>query len=274
MMLWHCLALLGSLFSFTAAQEYYPGQICLISSAEVLSSVAFEGDPEDSDSYYATYCGNPLRLISLYASAQSWCSPSEFEAGAQAFVDACEKDGVPAMPPSAFSANLTRERIRSYNLTNTATFTKKTPPLKAPIRIARGTYDNMIHTLTDFQTELFYYWIYNYACMGFWAIVLLIGAVFNLGRQVAARMASRTVSDVERSGQSRKTQTGLPRPLDSAWQLFRTHLVIPSALLKHHRKPWWGLQIPTVLETFIIVVYYIINLVLCSVNITAYDGNA
>ena len=53
----------------------------------------------------------------------------------------------------------------------------------------------------------------------------------------------------------------------------RAHLIIPSAVSTHHIQPLWMWQIPTRLESLVVILFWCLSVVLCSVNYIAYDGN-
>jgi hypothetical protein len=101
--------------------------------------VSFEGsDPED---YWGMTCTNPLKLISMYASAKLYCTQREIAAGFQLLASYCEEYGmVSLIPMSDFDANLTDASIESYPFLDLVDL-DPTVNLTTPVRLTRDFFE-------------------------------------------------------------------------------------------------------------------------------------
>ena len=106
--------------------------------------------------------------------------------------------------------------------------------------------------------------------LGFMGVVLLTGIIQNMCNTFWHLRASRVVNDVEGSGQARSPLTGL---VANSWRSVRAHLVLPSVIATYRRRLLYGFTVPTRIEAFVVWAYWIISLILCSVNYKTFKGN-
>lgn len=82
---------------FTSAAVIKEAAVCLQSAFEANNYLTFLND--DPIAIYASACGNPLKVCSLYASAREYCSEGEVEAGAEYVNNTCLLYGfIPILP--------------------------------------------------------------------------------------------------------------------------------------------------------------------------------
>ena len=145
------------LLALGAAQDLQPEQQCADCAWEILGQVPFEGDPTDEadTAYYEAVCKNPLKLISIYATAKTYCTPAEVEAGFKALESNCMVygEGIVLTPMSEFEANLTDEKIKSYPVVETSELNPE-EPVASPLVVGRATFDSMYRTVDVWEFEL------------------------------------------------------------------------------------------------------------------------
>lgn len=106
---------------------------------------------------------------------------------------------------------------------------------------------------------------------GFWGIVLLIGMVNRLFALIVYRSSATTRGNTEaiseRQVQSSKSSFGKVK------RLVKQHIILPAIFGYRHQVPWGWCTVPTRIQTFIVFVFVLLNIVLCAVKYTAFDQN-
>lgn len=110
---------------------------------------------------------------------------------------------------------------------------------------------------------------------GFWGGVLVIGILHRLITLINESRPSPSSIGPEDTGiaDSREKPTEKNRPFVSMYSWIRKNLITPSALPPYRRQPLFGCTIPTRIEVFIVLSYWIVSLVLCCVNYRGFKGN-
>lgn len=57
------------------------------------------------------------------------------------------------------------------------------------------------------------------------------------------------------------------------WNWFDRNIVLAFTFGNHHQRKLWGCTIPTRMVSIVVGIYWILNLILCAVNIDAFAGN-
>lgn len=110
-----------------------------------------------------------------------------------------------------------------------------------------------------FQYELRTHRRYALAIYGFWAIVIFGGILHNL---------FKTFWHTRNPGSSRG-----PFVLDKLWWQLERHVILPPIFGDSHRRTLWGFFVPTRIQALIVYSFWIVSLVLCSVNYRTFKGN-
>lgn len=104
---------------------------CIAALLDVYGELQFDG-PGYGD-YYASSCGNPSKVASMYAAANVYCNPAEKAAGLSLWNGYCVQYGPgPAMPESAVAVNTSEsaiKRMQVINSTEDAATTNYTDPV-------------------------------------------------------------------------------------------------------------------------------------------------
>lgn len=98
---------------------------------------------------------------------------------------------------------------------------------------------------------------------------MLVGIVNNALDTFVRRNSNRQV-DAESLDRPASSQIRLLRKLRQA---VNKHLVLPFTVGTYHQRPLYGFTAPTRLVGLVVFSYWLLSLVLCAVNIDAYDGN-
>lgn len=104
---------------------------------------------------------------------------------------------------------------------------------------------------------------------GFWGIVVLSGILSNLVNSVWHTRVHRGKEkhiEGETATNNESSATGI-------WRHVRQHVILPPIVGDKHRRLLYSFFVPTRIESFIIFAYWVISLVLCSVNYRTFEGN-
>ncbi len=289
---------LGSVDEFTA---------CLNGVQTAISYLTWNvTDPED---YYVNGCTNKLLVSSMWAAAKVYCTAEQIEAGSVLFGGYCtEYGGVELIPYSDVLPVLTNDYIKSLPIARYSDLQNLTV-FNTPVLISRSFYKAAKDTsvggralllymmFTDtgkllFDVEYVLHARYGYvfhpswtkdrvltslswAMYGFWGGLLLIGIVNNFVSHVlqSRRLKVTTNDEESRSSQPKIVRSGPFAFANSAHHWLRSNIIVPAAYGSHHSRPWLWSTIPTRMETIVIVSFYVMTLILCSVSYFIFSPN-
>lgn len=90
-------------------------QYCFDAVYEAMGDLTFVGNT--AEEYWNSTCQNPLKVTSMYASAKTYCTPHEIDAGASVLAHYCMEYGTLELAPmSQFAENLTDEFIKGMRV--------------------------------------------------------------------------------------------------------------------------------------------------------------
>ncbi len=110
---------------------------------------------------------------------------------------------------------------------------------------------------------------------GFWGGVLVIGMLHRFIAVLQERRLLIPSTSAEDTGlaDARATSARWPKNIRSLYSWVNQHLVTPSAFSPYRRELLFGCTIPTRLESFVILSYWLISFILCCVNYRGFEGN-
>lgn len=104
---------------------------------------------------------------------------------------------------------------------------------------------------------------------GFWGGIILIGIIINAYNAIWHSRSSRETNDPEKS-----PSWAVPTsPTGKAVHWINSNFIIPTMFGTHRRRLWFSFAVPTRVEALIIVSFWSLSIILCSVNIRAFEGN-
>lgn len=109
---------------------------------------------------------------------------------------------------------------------------------------------------------------------GFWGGILLVGIIHRLFSFIYARYVPHVYYDIEGQDNNHQPRTRKPIPLlSNAYHILRTHLIVPAAFKWIQKGSILMNRSPTRLEVLATAAFYILNIILCAVNIKSFQGN-
>ncbi|KAL7926928.1 ferric reductase like transmembrane component domain-containing protein [Trichoderma austrokoningii] len=259
---WHGLSL-----DITVHQE------CVAAVFGIIGNLNFEGIGYGD--YYTGICQNPLKVTSVYAISKAYCPPNDLDTGFAYFGLACQSYGsVELIPEADVAINLTDKAIGSFPILDQDDERVLTN-LTTPILISRDWFELGFRTEDAWDYEQRTHIVYGYAMYGFWGGVLVIGFLHRLITLVnESRLSSSSIGPEDTGiADSRKKQAQNSGLFVSMYSWIRKNLITPSALPPYRRQPLFGCTIPTRIEVFIVLSYWIVSFVLCCVNYRGFKGN-
>ncbi|UKZ90577.1 uncharacterized protein TrAFT101_005587 [Trichoderma asperellum] len=259
---WHGLAL-----------EVAVHQECVAAVFGIIGNLNFEGIGYGD--YYLGLCQNPLKATSVYAISRAYCPPNDLDPGLAYFGLACQSYGsVELIPEADLAANLTDKAVNSFPILDQDDKRVLTN-LTTPVLISRDWFELGYRTEDAWDYEHRTHIAYGFAMYGFWGGVLVIGALHRLITLINESRLSPSSTGPEDTGlaDSREKPTEKNRPIASLYSWIRKHLITPSALPPYRSQLLFGCTIPTRIEAFIVLSYWIVNFVLCCVNYRGFKGN-
>lgn len=226
-----------------------PSQYCVNAVSTAYNYLTFTGPGEG---FYLSKCQNVLKVTSIYASSERFCSPDELTSGFALLESLCEKwADASLIPREQVAANLTGDAVRHMREVEFGEI-PRTKPMGEPILISPTFYDRTFRTLVAVQEVSRTHRLYGYACYGYWAAVLCIGS---LCRLFFTFWKNRRVVDPRWKILSRISHA------------IQTHLVVakPTQFL-------W-LTLPSRLDAIVLGLFWILNIVLCATGYPTFDGN-
>lgn len=100
----------------------------------------------------------------------------------------------------------------------------------------------------------------------FWGIVVFFGVCYNL----ISYLLSSHSNEISVEGSNIKRSRGA---LAGSWTKIRAMFLVPATFGHHCQIPVWQATIPPRIETLIISIFVVINVILCATEYTAFENN-
>ncbi|CAK7219843.1 hypothetical protein SCUCBS95973_003958 [Sporothrix curviconia] len=221
--------------------------------------------------YYGALCQNPNALVSIYASLFTYCKPSEYNSSLGIIAQWCMGYGeVELVPYTEFAANLTKEAIAALPIINSEDELPEDSNVTTPFLMSQAWFDlaRVSEHWYDYEQRIEAY--YTFAGFGFWCVILVFGMVQNLIRKTIESRQGFIYADAEGSV-VRPGSGGKPGIFSRAAAVVRKYVLTPSSMPPYHQQRFMGCTIPTRAESFVVLSYWIVTIILSCVN---YHGQA
>lgn len=153
---------LAILYFVASTEAIEKTQICFDSVFESLAYVVFAGD--DPDVYYASACQYPPKVLSIYASAKTYCTQDEIQSGIKLLREYCWEYGpdLKLLPYEDFTANLTDASLKRCPVVDYATALSAETPYTKPILISKDFFEAMHKTVVAWEFEMWTHHTYGF----------------------------------------------------------------------------------------------------------------
>ncbi|KXT06243.1 hypothetical protein AC578_9182 [Pseudocercospora eumusae] len=207
----------------------------------------------EEEHYYAKLCQATILHKSIYYCSQVYCTPHQVRHGLRWLNQTCHDNGGFNLP-SYESIALTPAELASI---------QRVPPeyeaTHAEIKQDVPIIPNLAWVQLSWKTDIIFnrnfWWGYDtaYGSYGFWSLAFLVGMMY------------RVAGLFESSKGSNNTR--------QSWAWFRRRILLSATFGNHCQDPIAGGTIPPRLETLLLVLYIIINFVMCFPGYELFSDN-
>lgn len=287
-----CLSALPGIVSAESKLDYawlQKDQYCFLAIYKTLSTYTY------SDSFAAPSvppspllnpinsgaCESAIEVVSLYASARSYCTAKEFKAAVPLWQDMCQKAGLELMDLNSTGvvANLTNEYIDHLPIIDPLhNSTNSTPAITSPVLLSASYYVRAHRSWFTLGVASAKDGRFAWVLMGYWLGIIFIGAVCRIISFCAKRRTRAKWQTAEDGGYN----MNMKRPA-SNWvmksrvgRFFKHYLMDPPGLhpiFPNNQVALYGNTIPTRLDSLIITIWWCLCIILCAVKYDTFKGN-
>ncbi|KAJ6031642.1 hypothetical protein N7540_002374 [Penicillium herquei] len=171
--------LLVALSASCAWGNYLPvDERCVTAIYSAYNYITFAGTP--ARGMWDTRCQNPLKVASIYAASEIYCSDVEQAAGLSQMAAECEKFGYrQLLPTEAVAENLTKDAVRAMRVVHWLELTRN-DVMDAPVMISPGYYGQVYATIDSWQFETWSHHAFGYIGYAYWGALILLGIGYRL----------------------------------------------------------------------------------------------
>lgn len=120
-------------------------EICVTAIFSAYNYISFQGDP--AKGMWDTRCRNPLKVTSIYASSERYCSDGERLTGLATLAKLCQEVGHhELLSRDAVAENLTREAVRDMKFVDYLELSRADYQ-QSPVLLSSSHYKRMFDTL-------------------------------------------------------------------------------------------------------------------------------
>ncbi|KAF7169015.1 hypothetical protein CNMCM5623_001868 [Aspergillus felis] len=250
-----CLIILSHLQN-ALSQIIPPNERCVTAVYTAYDYISFSGHPNKG--LWAPRCRNRLRVLSIYAASDVYCSDAERETGFALLEAQCrEYAGVNLIRREEFAVNLTDEAISRMRVVEFRELPKK-GPVDTPILISKLYYSRVFRTIDAWQFELWSHYAFGYLGYAYWAVVIAVSAVHRLALHAICPKRERSLPFLT--------------PVSSIYDWIQTNLIIPAPLASSRRRLlWW--TFPGRIHAIVVLLFWILSIVLCLGGYRTFSDN-
>lgn len=227
----------------------------------------------------ATMCTNKDEVLGIYSSVVKYCNEIETEKGIPYWKKQCKAAKSTLMSLDEIKAEATPEYIASLPWISPNVNSTKKALTKTAI-VQEEYYKLAYHSYysNDYARDIDNY--YSWGIMGYWAGILVLAMAHKLWTVALETIEARKLHKDIEGGITRSSavfNTSRFGAVGRAWHTLRTWIVIPAGLApfyNSHQRLVGGMGImPRRLDLLIVVGYWIVTIVLCSVGYDTFEGN-
>ncbi|KAL2787420.1 ferric reductase like transmembrane component-domain-containing protein [Aspergillus keveii] len=233
---------------------------CVTSVHTAYGYIAFSSSP--SNGHYQTKCEDPLKVTSIYASAEIYCQPDERESGIKGLEKLCRGLGFELIPREKLAENLTEgaiSRMRAVDFFEVPA----SDPVDGPVLLTRAHYDRVFKTIDTWAYEMWTHYAYGYAGYLYWACILGVG------------MLHRLIQHLLRFRHDRPSQRATPLrylPFRQVSHWVQTHFLVSTTIPSRGREFfWWTFSNRG--EAIFVIGFWVLSAVACAINYYAFPEN-
>ncbi|KAF2139154.1 uncharacterized protein K452DRAFT_328466 [Aplosporella prunicola CBS 121167] len=222
-------------------------------------------------------CTSRLRTASLYLSLQQYCTPESRAPGLREYQAGCLERANVSLP--AFEDVVSQygpEDVRSLRRVQPDEVTRKALELEEVALPSQVLWRRALDTLSIAQFEHDIHITYGHAMYYFWASVVAIGMLFRLSalfKGIRKQGGWKLIPDSEDGSSEDFPRKVKPGILSLPGTYLKRYITTPATFGYRCSQNIGWCTLPPRIQSLTVVVFIIINIVLCSVDYYAFPGN-
>lgn len=122
-------------------------ELCVAAVYTAYNYISFAGVPTTGKGKWESQCRNPLKVASIYAASEIYCSERERAVGLTQLAEQCQEFGnLELLPKEAVAENLTEDAIANMKRVDYQELSRG-EPADAPVLLSASYFDLMFNTL-------------------------------------------------------------------------------------------------------------------------------
>ncbi|CAK7232407.1 hypothetical protein SCUCBS95973_008250 [Sporothrix curviconia] len=223
-------------------------------------------------------CTLSIEVMSLYASAKTYCNARQFKAAIPYWQSLCSANGFTLMDLTEIAANATQTYIDALPVLDPNTNSTSTP-IEQSVILDKDYYDVLYHT--DFAHDYAFQIdaLFSWGFLGFWGGIMALGMLHKVVSVAISHVNDRRLlaSRHDAEGAGVTVAPAAPAgPLAKSWHWIRTWFIIPAGfapLSEHHQRRVYWHTIPRRIDLLIVGAFWIVAIILSFVRYDTFTGN-
>ncbi|CAG8879746.1 unnamed protein product [Penicillium salamii] len=244
-------------------------ELCVTAVFSAYNYISFAGTPPKP--LWHSRCRNALKVTSIYAASEVYCSEQARAQGLAELADQCREFGhEELLSRDEVAENLTEDAIRNMRRVDYLELSRA-DPVDVPVLLSATYYDLMFNTLDSWEYVSWAHHAFGYLGYAYWGIILSLGMISRL----CIWAFHRRRSPKERSLESNVypfvgTLEKLPLA-GTCLHWIQTHIMIPAPLAT--RKCILGFTFSTRAEALIVLGFWVLSIVLSVIGYRTFPDN-
>ncbi|KAE8153198.1 FRE family ferric-chelate reductase [Aspergillus avenaceus] len=239
---------------------------CVTAVYTAYGYITFAEPKQHTAKAWLSRCQNPLTILSIYASADIYCTPPERTAGfAQLGAFCRDYAHTDLIPRKALADNLTDDAIKHMRVVDYGEL-RRSEPVDSPVLLSSTYYQRMFDTIDTWEFEVWTHTAFGLSGYAFWGVILTVATLhrftlhiilFNGVRINSSRLHSLRI---------------VYKFLLHIYHWLQTHVITPGPLPSRGRRVLcW--TFPTRIEALIISAFWLMSTILCFICYRLMSGN-
>ncbi|KAJ5167554.1 uncharacterized protein N7482_006335 [Penicillium canariense] len=244
--------------------------LCVTAVYSAYNYISFAGVP--AKGMWDTRCQNPLKVTSIYAASEIYCSDGERTAGLAQLAAICREFGHhELLPRDVVAENLTEEAIHSMRTVDYLELSRA-DYAHTPVLLSASYFNRMFNTIDSWQFETWSHHAFGYMGYAYWGGICLLGILCRLCEWMFYRRQHQFGPSPESNiPPSTDIWYGLPLVRD-ACRWMQTYLITPAPIVGQGRY-LLGFTFSSRVEALAVLGFWFLGIIFTVVGYRTFPGN-
>ncbi|KAJ5343706.1 uncharacterized protein N7506_003530 [Penicillium brevicompactum] len=243
--------------------------LCVTAVFSAYNYISFAGIPPKP--LWQSRCRNPIKVTSIYAATELYCTEYERDKGLSQLADECREFGhVELIPREEVAGNLTEDAVRNMRRVDYLELSRA-DPVDVPVLLSATYFDLMFNTLDSWENVSWAHHAFGYLGYVYWGIILALGMISRICVWAFHRRHRQTERAVESNAYPLIRSLEKTPIAGTCLHWIQTHIMIPPPLPT--RKCVLGCTFSTRVEALIVMGFWALSIILSLVYYKTFSGN-